>query len=85
MNDNDPVNHPKHYTNHPSGIECIQVTEHMNFNIGNAVKYLWRTDLKNGLEDLKKARWYIDREIQRLERPMPETVPVVVCPLEVDP
>lgn len=64
----DPVNHPKHYTSHPSGVECITVTEHMNFNVGNAVKYLWRSDQKNGLEDLKKARWYVDREIQRLEK-----------------
>lgn len=63
----DNVNHPKHYNSHPSGIECITVVEHMNFNLGNAVKYPWRTDHKNGLEDLKKARWYIDREIQRLE------------------
>lgn len=63
----DNVNHPKHYTSHPSGIECIQITEHMNFNLGNAVKYLWRTDHKNGLEDLKKAEFYIKREIQRLE------------------
>src|ERR1700760_1612591 len=55
----DPVNHPKHYTQHPSGIECIQVTEYMGFNLGNAVKYIWRADLKNdALEDLKKARWY---------------------------
>lgn len=61
----DPVNHPKHYTSHPSGVECIVITEHMGFCIGNAVKYLWRADLKNGLEDLEKARWYIDREIQR--------------------
>lgn len=63
----DNVNHPKHYNSHPSGVECITVVEHMNFNLGNAMKYLWRTDHKNGLEDLKKARWYIDREIQRLE------------------
>ena len=42
----DPVNQPKHYTAHPSGIECIQVTEHMGFNLGNAVKYIWRCDLK---------------------------------------
>ena len=46
-NYNDNVNHPKHYTTHPSGVECIDVTEHFNFNIGNAIKYLWRTDLKN--------------------------------------
>lgn len=64
----DNVNHPKHYTSHPSGVECIQVVEHMSFNIGNAMKYLWRADLKNGLEDLKKAEWYIRREIERLER-----------------
>ena len=62
----DMVNHPPHYTKHPSGVECIEITEHMNFNVGNAVKYLWRADHKNGLEDLKKARWYVDREIQRL-------------------
>jgi hypothetical protein len=63
------VNHPPHYTSHPSGVECITVTEHFNFNIGNAIKYLWRAGLKGGaLEDLKKARWYVDREIARLER-----------------
>lgn len=65
----DPVNHPSHYTSHPSGVECIQVTEHMNFCVGNAVKYLWRAGQKGDhLEDLKKARWYIDREIERLEK-----------------
>ena len=65
--EHDPVNHPKHYTSHPSGVECITVTEHMNFCVGNAIKYLWRSEQKNGLEDLRKARWYIDREIQRRE------------------
>jgi len=61
----DPVNHPKHYTEHPSGVECIQITEHMGFNLGNAVKYIWRADLKgNSIEDLKKAVWYVQREIQ---------------------
>jgi hypothetical protein len=65
MNDN--VNHPKHYTNHPSGVECIEVTEHMNFCVGNAIKYLWRAGLKGEqIEDLRKARWYIDREIARI-------------------
>lgn len=62
----DPVDHPKHYTSHPSGIECIQITEHMNFNLGNAIKYIWRAGDKGGAEDLKKARWYLDREIARL-------------------
>jgi len=62
----DHINHPKHYTEHPSGIECIDVTEHMNFNIGNAVKYLWRVDLKDTPQDnLEKALWYIQREIKR--------------------
>jgi len=62
----DAVNHPKHYTSHPSGVECITVVEHMGFNVGNAIKYLWRADLKgNALEDLEKARWYCDREIAR--------------------
>ena len=63
---NDSINNPKHYTNHPSGIECIQITEHMSFCLGNAIKYIWRADLKNDeIEDLKKARWYIDREIEK--------------------
>jgi len=62
----DPVNHPKHYTEHPSGIECIQITEHMGFNLGNAMKYVWRADLKaNAIEDLQKAVWYINREIEK--------------------
>ncbi|UDL16826.1 hypothetical protein SEA_ATUIN_163 [Arthrobacter phage Atuin] len=72
---NDPVNHPTHYTNHPAKckcgepIECIQITEHMGFNLGNTVKYVWRCDLKkDAIEDLKKARWYLDREIERREK-----------------
>ena len=65
---NDAVNNPKDYTNHPSGIECIQITEHMGFCLGNAIKYLWRADLKNdAIEDMKKAIWYINREIERRE------------------
>lgn len=66
MTEHDAVNHPKHYTSHSSGIECITVTEHMGFNLGNAVKYIWRADLKaDAIEDLEKARWYIEREIQK--------------------
>ena len=62
------VNHPAHYNEHPSGVECITVVEHFGFNLGNAVKYIWRAALKgHQVEDLKKARWYVDREIQRLE------------------
>ncbi len=65
--DFDPVNKPKHYNSHPSGIECIDITRHMPFNIGNAIKYLWRFDNKNGVEDLKKAIWYIQDQIKLLE------------------
>lgn len=66
MNNTDLVNHPPHYTSHPSGIECIQITEHMSFCVGNAIKYLWRADEKGAaIQDLEKARWYIDREIKR--------------------
>lgn len=72
----DNVNHPAHYTSHPSGIECIQVTRRYCFSIGNAIKYLWRAGLKASadktqrekeIEDLKKAKWYIDDRIQQLE------------------
>ena len=63
---NDNIEHPKHYTSHPSGIECIQITRHMGFNLGNAIKYIWRADLKNdALEDLEKAVWYLIDEIQK--------------------
>jgi len=64
----DKVNHPPHYNKHPSGVECITVVEHMTFNLGNAVKYIWRADHKseNPVEDLKKAAWYVNREIERI-------------------
>jgi hypothetical protein len=64
MPNTDNVNRPKHYTSHPSGIECIEITEHLGFCVGNAIKYLWRADHKgNAIEDLAKAKWYIEREI----------------------
>lgn len=64
------VNHPKHYNAHPSGVECIDIVEAYNFNLGNAIKYIWRAGLKsdNPIEDLEKARWYIDRELTRLKK-----------------
>lgn len=74
-NKNDQVNHPKYYTSDPSGIECIDITRHRNFNIGNAIKYLWRAGLKEDkdrklidkqIEDLNKAVWYLVDEIHRL-------------------
>lgn len=63
------INKPKWYTEHPSGTECIEITEHMNFCLGNAIKYIWRAGLKTNdpLKDLAKAKWYIEREIKRLE------------------
>ena len=73
----DKVNHPKHYTSHPSGIECIEITKWYDFCIGNCIKYIWRAGLKKSatlsdkekeLEDLKKARWYLDKEIQEKEK-----------------
>lgn len=66
----DMVNHPTHYTSDPSGIECIQITRHRNFNIGNAIKYLWRAGIKDDskqIEDLEKAIFYINDEIARLK------------------
>lgn len=63
------VNHPKHYTKHPSGVECIDIAEHFNFNLGNTIKYIWRAGEKGDkLTDLKKALWYLTREISRLEQ-----------------
>ncbi len=66
----DNVNHPEHYTSHPSGIECIQITEHMNFCLGNAIKYIWRAGVKDQdtIQDLKKAVFYLNREIERIEK-----------------
>lgn len=65
--DEDPVSHPSHYTSHPSGVECITITEHFGFNVGNAIKYLWRAGLKSpdAKQDLAKALWYVQREIDR--------------------
>lgn len=61
-----PIN-PPHYTTHPSGVECITITEHMSFTLGNAIKYIWRADYKGNIEDLRKAVWYLEREIARRE------------------
>jgi hypothetical protein len=64
----DPVNHPEHYNAHPSGVECIEITRHMGFNLGNVVKYVWRADLKgNAIQDLKKAAFYLSDEIAKRE------------------
>lgn len=68
----DNVSHPPHYAEGWSnGAEVIDITENLNFNRGNAIKYIARAGKKNAdteIEDLKKARWYVEREIDRLER-----------------
>jgi predicted nucleic acid-binding Zn-ribbon protein len=74
--EHDAVNHPKHYTSHASGIECIEITRHYNFDIGNSIKYLWRaglkkeqglSDVEKEIEDCKKAIWYINDHIKHLK------------------
>jgi Protein of unknwon function (DUF3310) len=63
------IHRPAHYRSHPSGIECIEIVEHMSFNLGNVVKYVWRADEKGrALEDLRKALWYLNREIEKREK-----------------
>lgn len=64
------VNHPEHYNQHPSKVECIDIVESFNFNIGNAIKYLWRAGLKteSPVEDLEKAKWYVARELERIAK-----------------
>lgn len=73
----DKVNHPQHYISDPSGVECIEITRHRNFNVGNGIKYLWRAGLKEDvgmdaalkeIEDLEKCVWYIKDEIARLKK-----------------
>lgn len=66
---NDPVNHPKHYTSHPSDVECIEVTRSMSFNNGSAFKYVFRRDDKeNAVQDLKKALWYVQDELAKRQK-----------------
>jgi len=76
-NKKDNVNHPQWYTKHPSGVECIDITRHYCFDIGNAIKYLWRAGLKREegisnrdkeIEDLEKAIWYIKDHIESLRK-----------------
>ena len=78
VNVNDRVAHPEWYTSHPSGVECIEITRHYTFDIGNAIKYLWRaglkkeqglSDVEKEIEDCKKAIWYINDHIKHLKNP----------------
>lgn len=65
----DMVDQPSHYTSHPSGIECIEITKHMDFLLGNALKYIWRSELKDDMvQDLKKANWYLNKKIEEITK-----------------
>jgi hypothetical protein len=63
------VNNPRHYNEHPSGVECITIAQEYSFNLGNAIKYIWRAGIKteDPIQDLEKAAKYIQYEIDRLE------------------
>ena len=62
----DLINHPPHYTAHQSKIECIEITRHLDFNRGCAIKYLWRCGKKDSVnQELKKAIWYLNDEINK--------------------
>lgn len=67
----DRINHPKHYQS-SFGVECIEVIEGLGlpYHLGNTLKYMWRAGKKHDrrLEDLKKAKWYLDRYIEYLEK-----------------
>lgn len=65
----DPVNHPPHYNQHPSGVECVTIASGFDYCIGNCIKYLWRAGLKSDdpIEDLRKAAWYLNYKIKQLE------------------
>lgn len=88
----DMVNRPPHYLGHPSGLECIEVTSGLTFCVGNAVKYLWRAENKNGVEDLHKALWYLDYAVRHADPVFLTTLPwrtttrlQVVAAAETDP
>lgn len=74
MTEHDAVNHPSHYTSHPSGIECLEITRHLSFDPGNALKYVWRVGLKGAgtigeaLEDLAKAEFYLEDYLREFGR-----------------
>jgi Protein of unknwon function (DUF3310) len=87
--DGNAVEHPPHYNDHPSEVECIEIIRHMGFNLGSAMKYIWRADLKHDspIEDLKKALFYINDEIAKREvkckssNPLPESFPQFPGPI----
>jgi len=76
------VDHPKHYNNHPSGLECIQFKRHLPSSLSDAFKYIWRYSLKGGIEDLQKSIWYInDDKNNRMHRPPNSIQPELISQL----
>lgn len=70
----DLVRHPPHYTSHPSGVECIEITRHFSYNRGSAIAYIWRAGKKSSaseVEDLRKAVEHLQDEIRLLEKKNP--------------
>jgi hypothetical protein len=65
MSHHDDVHRPRHYTSHTSGVECLDITRHMTFVGGNALKYVWRA--KNGRQDLEKAHFYLCDAIEQVD------------------
>ena len=66
----DPIN-PPHYRSHPSGVECVTITEAFDFLVGNVIKYAWRAGLKDGAsraQDLRKAEWYARRAAEKADK-----------------
>jgi hypothetical protein len=80
------VNHPAHYNSSPTGVEAIDFLEHMTFNGGNAAKYIYR-HLEKGspIPDLRKARWYIERELRRDRVTIPTSILEKLSAHESDP
>ena len=72
----DSVNHPEHYNKNPSGVECIEIVRWLNFNVGNAMKYIWRGGFKieDPREDYRKAIWYLNDEIMRITSELGEEI-----------
>lgn len=64
----DMVNHPPHYEPMPGvDFDCIAVARNLTFSVGNAIKYMWRADRKNGREDIEKARWYVNDAVEHAD------------------
>lgn len=78
----DPINHPKHYQGYATRVECIDVTRHLPFNLGNAFKYIWRAGRKDPgtmIEDLEKALWYLRDYDEHFPEPASDSFPTALA------